>query len=190
MTLREPSSFADLAVVRLLFEEYQTGIGVDLCFQGFNEELATLPGGYGRPRGRLWLAMAGGEAAGCVGIRPFGKEDDPGKSHPSGRSTPSGVPPLRVFRSGSQRLEAAPAGDCEMKRLYVRPAHRKKGIGRGLAVTAVDAAKELGYQRMYLDTLSSMIEATSLYRALGFKETAPYRHNPLPDVLYFALDLR
>jgi GNAT superfamily N-acetyltransferase len=154
MTLREPSSFADLAVVRLLFEEYQKGLGVDLCFQGFDKELATLPGDYGRPRGRLWLAMAGGEAVGCVGLRPFENEG------------------------------------CEMKRLYVRPAHRKKGIGRRLAVTAVETAKELGYQRMFLDTLASMIGATSLYRALGFKETASYRHNPLPDVMYFALELR
>src|SRR5260370_6930582 len=70
MTLREPSSFADLAVVRLLFEEYRTSLGIDLCFQGFDAELATLPGAYGRPRGRLWLAMLDGEAAGCVGLRP------------------------------------------------------------------------------------------------------------------------
>src|SRR5260370_40632029 len=70
MTLREPSSFADLAVVRLLFEEYRTSLGIDLCFQGFDAELATLPGAYGRPRGRIWLAMLDGEAAGCVGLRP------------------------------------------------------------------------------------------------------------------------
>jgi ribosomal protein S18 acetylase RimI-like enzyme len=101
----------------------------------------------------LWLAMASGEAAGCVGIRPFGE------------------------------------GMCEMKRLYVRPAHRGKGIGRRLAVTSIDVAKELGYKRMYLDTLASMNEATTLYRALGFKETAPYRHNPIEGALYFALEL-
>ena len=153
MTLREPSSFADLAVVRLLFEEYRTGLGIDLCFQGFDEELAALPGCYGRPRGRLWLAMIGGEAAGCVGLRPF-------------------------------------EGDgCEMKRLYVRPTHRKKGVGQKLAAKTVEVAKELGYRKMYLDTLASMDDATRLYRALGFTETAAYTYNPLPGVLYFELSL-
>jgi len=153
LTLREPSSFADLAVVRLLFEEYRTWLGIDLGFQKFDEELASLPGDYGRPRGRLWLAMFGGEAAGCAGIRPFGEDD------------------------------------CEMKRLYVRPAHRGKGVGRRLASTAIEVAKENGYHRMLLDTLASMTDATRLYRSLGFVEIEPYTFNPLPNVLYFALDL-
>jgi GNAT superfamily N-acetyltransferase len=153
MTLRQPSSFADLAVVRLLFEEYRTSLGIDLCFQGFDAELATLPGAYGRPRGRLWLAMVDGEAAGCVGLRPH------------------------------------EADACEMKRLYVRPAHRGKGIGKKLAEKSIEVAKELGYRKMYLDTLASMAEATTLYRDLGFTETSAYRYNPLPNVLYFELAL-
>ncbi len=139
--------------MRLLFEEYRTWLGIDLGFQRFEEELSSLPGDYGRPRGRLWLAMMGGEAAGCAAIRPFGESD------------------------------------CEMKRLYVRPAHRGKGVGRRLASTAIEMAKELGYRRMLLDTLASMTDAMRLYRALGFEETESYRYNPLPDVLYFALEL-
>jgi putative acetyltransferase len=62
----------DPATVRLvagLFEEYAASIGVDLCFQGFAEELATLPGAYVRPSGRLLLALDGNEAAGCVALR-------------------------------------------------------------------------------------------------------------------------
>jgi GNAT superfamily N-acetyltransferase len=153
LTLREPSSFADLACVRLLFEEYRTWLGIDLGFQKFDEELASLPGDYGRPRGRLWLAMMGAEAAGCAGIRPFGQ------------------------------------GDCEMKRLYVRPGQRGKGVGKRLAATAIEVAKQIGYRRMYLDTLASMTDATRLYRSLGFQETEPYTYNPYPNVLYFALDL-
>jgi GNAT superfamily N-acetyltransferase len=61
----------DLATVRVLFREYQHFLGVDLCFQDFAAELATLPGRYARPRGRLLLAMADRVAAGCVALRPL-----------------------------------------------------------------------------------------------------------------------
>lgn len=57
---------------RRLFVEYQQGLGVSLCFQGFEAELASLPGDYARPRGRLLLARIAGEPAGCVALRPLG----------------------------------------------------------------------------------------------------------------------
>ncbi len=56
---------------RRIFREYQSALGIDLCFQGFEEELATLPGAYAPPRGTLLLVMKGDEALGCVGVRPF-----------------------------------------------------------------------------------------------------------------------
>ena len=58
-------------LARTLFEEYAAWIGLDLSFQGFAAELASLPGPYVPPRGRLFLALAGGEAAGCVALRPL-----------------------------------------------------------------------------------------------------------------------
>jgi GNAT superfamily N-acetyltransferase len=64
-----------VAACRELFVEYQQGLGVSLSFQGFDAELATLPGAYARPRGRLLLARVVGEPAGCVALRPLGDAD-------------------------------------------------------------------------------------------------------------------
>ncbi len=62
----------DVAAVRGLFLEYQAALGVDLCFQGFDHELAGLPGDYAPPRGRLLVARVDGEAVACVALRPLG----------------------------------------------------------------------------------------------------------------------
>jgi putative acetyltransferase len=61
----------DIDAARELFREYAASLGHDLEFQGFSEELATLPGGYAPPRGRLLLAWERGAAAGCVALRPI-----------------------------------------------------------------------------------------------------------------------
>jgi GNAT superfamily N-acetyltransferase len=69
MVIREAQIPDELPLVRLLFREYADGLGIDLCFQDFEAELAGLPGRYVRPEGGIWLAFLGSEAAGCVAIR-------------------------------------------------------------------------------------------------------------------------
>ncbi|HSS62959.1 MAG TPA: GNAT family N-acetyltransferase [Gammaproteobacteria bacterium] len=111
---------------------------------------------------------------------------------PRGYLSPDGV--LCVARAGDsaigcvavRRLEQTL---CEMKRLYVRPDARGRGLGRRLAEAAIAAARRLGYRRMRLDTLPSMGSARELYAVLGFREIAPYYHNPIEGTRYMELDL-
>lgn len=80
VTLRVPSSLADMDIVREIFREYASALGVDLCFQDFESELAQLPGDYAPPRGALLLAEVEGAIAGCCALRPLDTADYPNAS--------------------------------------------------------------------------------------------------------------
>jgi carbonic anhydrase len=143
----------DLETMRQLMLEYAAERGLDLGFQGFDQEVATLPGAYGAPEGTLLMARIDGVPAGCVGVR---------------RSSP---------------------GIAELKRLYLRPGGRGSGLGRALVTAAIEWARVAGYRLMRLDTVPGMEVAQELYRSLGFREIPPYRHNPIPGVKFFELEL-
>jgi putative acetyltransferase len=81
------------------------------------------------------------------------------------------------------------ANACEMKRLFVRPAFRRFGLGRALAEALLDEARRAGYSVMLLDTLDDMESARELYATLGFAEIAPYYYNPIPGAHYLKADL-
>lgn len=80
ITLRTPSTPAELDAVRDIFREYASTLGVDLCFQGFEAELAQLPGDYAEPRGALLIAEVEGAVAGCCALRPLDAADYPNAS--------------------------------------------------------------------------------------------------------------
>ena len=146
-----------LQAVREIFREYADSLQVDLCFQNFDEELATLPGDYAPPGGALLLAFADDALAGCGAMRPLTDVDH--------------------------------ANACEMKRLFVRRAFRRFGLGRLLAQALIDGAVQAGSSAMLLDTLDDMEAARGLYATLGFEEVPPYYYKPIPGAHYLKVEL-
>jgi putative acetyltransferase len=91
--------------------------------------------------------------------------------------------------AGCVALRFLTADTAEMKRLYVRAAHRGKGLGRVLAERAIAAAREAGCRRIVLDTLPKMQEAQALYHSLRFTKIPPYLETPTPGAICFELSL-
>lgn len=139
---------------RAYADEHAATIAESLGVQGFDAELAGLPGRYAPPSGCLLLAMAGDAPAGCVAMRDLG------------------------------------GGTSEMKRLYVAPEHRGRGVGRLLVEAVLRRAEGAGYDRMVLDTQPEMAGALALYRAFGFVETSPYWDCPVERTVFLEKRLK
>ncbi|MEP6636371.1 MAG: GNAT family N-acetyltransferase [Acidobacteriota bacterium] len=155
MEIIQAQSQADIERARELFEEYVTWLGINLCFQNYDKELAELPGDYAPPHGRLLLTLVDGVVAGCVALRSLGN------------------------------------GNCEMKRLFVRPGFRGQRLGWELVESILEEAREIGYERIRLDTLpGKMDQAIAMYRSFGFHEIEPYYHNPVAGAAFMELDLK
>ncbi|HEY6121780.1 MAG TPA: GNAT family N-acetyltransferase [Pyrinomonadaceae bacterium] len=154
MNLIQATTPKEIETARELFKEYEAWIGISLCFQNFDREVANLPGDYAPPRGRLFLASEIDSIVGCVALR------------------------------------AIVENTCEMKRLYVRPEFRGRGLGRSLIESVIAAGTEIGYSRMRLDTLPGrMDKAIALYEQLGFKDIPAYYNNPVKGARFMELAL-
>ncbi|MCZ8072910.1 MAG: GNAT family N-acetyltransferase [Paucibacter sp.] len=157
ITLISPDDAEAWSATREILRDYSASLQVDLCFQDFEAELASLPGQYEPPGGLMLLALVDGAVAGCGGFRNLPEVDYPNA--------------------------------CEMKRLFVRPAFRRFGLGRMLAQALIDRATQAGYSSMLLDTLDDMEAARGLYESLGFEAVPPYYFNPIPGAHYLRVEL-
>jgi putative acetyltransferase len=151
--IRLAESPGELAVVRQLWGEYWESLGLPMEFQGFGDELKSLPGVYGAEGGLLLVAFDSEESAGTIAMR---------------------------------RLDAKSG---ELKRLYLRPKFRGRGLGRRLLQAVIDRAIAVPYECLYADTLPSMMEALSLYQRGGFERVEAYSNTPTPGAIYMKLKL-
>ncbi len=158
---------AQLGAAEGLFREYAASLPesarISLRHQGFEAEMAALPGRYARPTGCILLGGRGsgsmGEALGVVAMREI------------------------------PRMEGDPGRVCEMKRMYVSPRARGLGLGRMLALRLLGEARAMGYAMMKLDTEPDFAPAIGLYRSVGFGEIPRYNDDPVSCTLFMGLRL-
>ena len=136
-----------------MVREYVAWIGLDLAFQEIDAELDGLPGEYVPPRGALFVVEERGHLIAMIGLRPL--------------------------KASACLAEAYDARAGELKRLFVRPEARGRGLAKRLITRVLDEARRLDYIEIRLDTLPMMGDAQALYLSLGFTDIAPYYETPI-----------
>lgn len=165
-TIAKAQSAEDLSTIASIFTAYTTWLNIDLTFQDFTTELASLPGKYAPASGVLLLARRTSdlEPLGCIALRA--------------------LPP-----SASNVDDSNSSQTCEGKRLYVVPSARGLGVGRALVKECLSIARAAGYKEAKLDTLPHMRSAIKTYEAFGFVECEKYYETPLAETKFMRVEL-
>lgn len=161
---RSPGDLADFA---RLCRDYAASLPFSLEYQGFTDELATLPGLYAAPSGAIILArdardQTSRHAVACIAVRPLAQ---------------------------SAILPGDPTPACEIKRMWVAPTARGEGLGHALMQEAIAFARAAGYALIKLDTSADMAAAQACYRRAGFTIAPRYNDDVDPTTVYFAMRL-
>lgn len=146
--------------MRVMLREYVDWIGLDLAFQEIDAELDGLPGEYVPPRGALFVVADRERLVAMIALRPLDE---------------------RACLAGAYDAKAG-----EMKRLFVRPEARGRGLAKQLITRLLEEARRLGYDEIRLDTLPMMGDAQALYVALGFHDIAPYYETPIAGTRFMS----
>lgn len=187
ITIRPATFPADTPTVRSLFLAYASSLPISLDFQDFETELAGLPGKYAVEKGGgVWLAFASDTSTASLTFTSTSKlASQAGQTSQqlalenldskNAEENVIGIIALRPF---------SPPMSCEIKRLYLTPTSRGKGLGRELLDVIVKRAEELGYEEILLDTLDSMGAAMRLYEGYGFERCEQYYESVEGAVFY------
>lgn len=159
-------SSGDIADFARLCRDYAASLPFSLEYQGFTDELATLPGLYAAPSGAIILARDASDerkhAVACIAVRPLAL---------------------------SAILPGDPTPACEIKRMWVAPSARGEGLGHVLMQEAIAFARGAGYALIKLDTSADMAAAQACYRRAGFTLAPRYNDDVDPTTVYFAMRL-
>jgi putative acetyltransferase len=202
---------SEVEVVRGLWREYWESFGLPMDFQGFGEELRGLPGLYGEAGGLLLLAICKDQPAGTIALRRLDASVPSPKciekvgmwgGPPGPRTTPSVLSVLARAGPGARRGRWRPPHSeicsepqrhhtraAEVKRLFLWPEYRGRGLGRRLLEAVMERGAAMGYEILYADTLPSMTDALSLYQRAGFERIEAYSSDPTPGAIYMKREL-
>ena len=198
-----------------LIIEYAASLGIDLAYQDFSTEIESMPGKYAPPDGEILLAIDDENSSNTLDVgasdaleKEVGRytvgeekckkdktndEESDITSRVLGCVALRPLPAMSSSSSSSSTSSSSPQtqgqNPCELKRLYVLPSARGRGVGRALLRAIIAFARGCGYTEMRLDTLADMHRAMALYREIGFKQIEAYYKTPVAGTVFFALTL-